>query len=241
MLTKKNRVWAIAALLGGVIGFSACLKQKDYGPPRIPYTAAIINAAWNPSSLDIFKNGSKMNSNPYQMSASSPFQDYSGKYTFSFRTTKGIGLDSVSRQFDSTKFYTMIGYNDLSGAFAVRYQQEDFSQLSNAKVNVRFLNLSTNVGAVDLYINKKKVASSVTFSPVNDWLSLAPYNNMVDYHVTFAGKDSIIAKGTSRVSSSDTEVMFNTGYAYTIYLSGRKDSTGDNKLKLYYLSHTSGY
>ncbi|WP_212005856.1 DUF4397 domain-containing protein [Chitinophaga sp. HK235] len=241
MLIKKNRIWAVAALLGGVIGFSSCLKQNDVTPPRMNYTAAIINGAYLPSSLDIFNNNGKMNTGPYKTGSSAPFQDQPGVHTFSFRRTNGIGLDSVTQQFDSTKFYTIITYNDAAKNFVARYQEESFAGLSNSKVNFRFLNLSPNVGPVDLYINKKKVASNQAFAPSAPWNADDPYSGMVEYYVTLPGETTPLVKGTSRQDAGATQVPFQAGYAYTIYLAGAKDSTGDNKLQLYYLSHTSSY
>ncbi|MGN7821186.1 DUF4397 domain-containing protein [Chitinophaga sp. 22536] len=242
MLIKKNRVWAIAALLGGVIGFSSCLKQSDPTPQRMNYTGAIINGAWLPSSLDIFNNGTKMNTSAaYKTAASAPFLDLPGVHTFSFRNLNGTGLDSVTQQFDSLRYYTIITYNDGSQKFVAQRLTEDFSLLSNAKVNFRFLNLSPNAGPVDLYINAKKVLENQPFQINAAWNSADPFNNSVEYYVTLPGSTTPLVKGTSRVTAGSTQVQFQPGYAYTIYLAGAKDSTGDNKLQLYYLSHTSNY
>ncbi|MBC9915268.1 DUF4397 domain-containing protein [Chitinophaga varians] len=241
MLIKKNRVWAIAALLGGVIGFSSCLKQSDPTPQRMTYTGAIINGAWLPSSLDIFNNGAKMNSSAYKTAASAPFQDLPGIHTFSFRNLNGSGLDSVTRQFDSTKYYTIVTYNDVNKNFVSQLIPEDFRSFPSDKVNFRFLNLSPNAGPVDLYIDNKKVLENQPFQVNGAWNVAAPYNSTVEYYVTLTGQTAILAKGTSRQSAGATNVPFQAGYAYTIYLAGAKDSTGDNKLQLYYLSHSSSY
>ncbi|MBC9931927.1 DUF4397 domain-containing protein [Chitinophaga qingshengii] len=241
MQIKKNRVWAMAALLGGVIGLSSCLKQNDPGPQRMNYTGAIINGAYLPSNVDIFNNGGKMNSGAYKTGNSAPFLDLPGLKTFSFRQLNGVGLDSVTQQLDSLKYYTIITYNDGTKKFTSRLFQEDFSSLSQSKVNFRFINLSPNAGAVDLYINNKKVAENQPFSVNASWQSVDPFSNSVEYYVTVAGETAQLVKGTSRQSSGSTQVAFQPGYAYTIYLAGAKDSTGDNKLQLYYLSHTSSY
>ncbi|CAL1517308.1 DUF4397 domain-containing protein [Chitinophaga sp. MM2321] len=238
MLTKKNRVWAIAALFGGVIGFSACLKDKTTTPQRMTYLAAIINGATEPAGVNIYNNNVVMNSDLYKTGQSAPFTDYPGLHTYSFRNAQGLGLDSVSGQYDSLNYYTMITYND-GGAFRVSSRKEDFSSLSNSKVNYRFLNLSPNSGPIDLYIDSKKIDSNRVFGVNAAWNSVDPYNNSVTYVAKFAGTDSTIAVGTARSSSSSTSVAFLGGRVYTIYLSGMKDSTGDKKLKLYYLSHTS--
>nr|WP_295874495.1 DUF4397 domain-containing protein [uncultured Chitinophaga sp.] len=241
MLIKKNRVWAVAALLGGVIGFSSCLKQSDPTPQRMNYTGAIINGAYLPSSLDIFNNGAKMNNGAYKTAASAPFLDLPGVHTFSFRNLNGTGLDSVTQQFDSLKYYTIITYNDNTKKFVSQLIREDFSSLSTSKVNFRFLNLSPNAGPVDLYINSKKVLENQPFSISRPWNSVDPYNSTVEYYVTLPGSTTPLVKGTSRQTAGSTNVPFQPGYAYTIYLAGAKDSTGDNKLQLYYLSHTSSY
>lgn len=241
MLIKKNRVWAIAALLGGVIGFSSCLKQSDPTPQRMNYTGAIINGAYLPSSLDIFNNGAKMNTSAYKTSASAPFLDLPGIHTFSFRNLNGTGLDSVTQQFDSLRYYTIITYNDNAKKFVSQLIREDFSSLSTSKVNFRFLNLSPNAGPVDLYINNKKVVENQPFQINAPWNAAEPFNSTVEYYVTPTGSTTQLVKGTSRQSAGATQVPFQPGYAYTIYLSGAKDSTGDNKLQLYYLSHTSSY
>lgn len=242
MRIKKNRGWAIAALLGAVTAFSACLKSNDNVPPSRPnYYAAIINGAYIPSSMDIFKNSSqKMNSAAYKTGASAPFADIPGTYTFSFRQLNGIGLDSVARQFDSLQYYTMITYN-AGTQFRVNWQREDFSTLSNSKVNFRFLNLSPNAGPVDLYIDKKKVVENQPFSLSSPWQQADPYNSNVEYYVTRPGETTALVTGTSRVSQGTTQVPFQPAQAYTIYLAGAKDSTGDNKLQLYYVNHVGTY
>jgi hypothetical protein len=205
------------------------------------FTGAIINGAYLPSSLDIFNNGAKMNTNAYKTGASAPFPDVPGIHTYSFRNLNGTGLDSVTQQFDSLRYYTIVTYNDNTKKFVSQLIREDFSSFSQSKVNFRFLNLSPNAGPVDLYINNKKVLDNQPFSVNNSWNAVDPYNSTVEYYVTLPGSTTPLVKGTSRQTSGSTQVPFQPGYAYTIYLSGAKDSTGDNKLQLYYLSHSSSY
>ncbi|HVI44367.1 MAG TPA: DUF4397 domain-containing protein [Chitinophaga sp.] len=235
MLTKKNRVWAIAALFGGILGLSACLKSGDNIIPRPPFYVAFINAATTPSSMDIFQDNKKLNNTaPFPMGAGSVLPvPVAGTYAFSFRNINGVGLDSVTRQFDSLQAYTIITYNQGGGTFRSLLQKEDLSNTSNQKINFRFLNLSTNTPAVDLYFNDVKVDSNRTYGFSASWININPALDAYTYKVKLAGTDSVIARG-----GDGTPAQLSTMDVYTFFLTGLAGSTDNaTKLKISYTRH----
>ncbi|MCW3464289.1 DUF4397 domain-containing protein [Chitinophaga nivalis] len=242
MHTKNSRIWVLAALFGGVIGLSACLKNKEYEPQRQPYFAVVINGATAPATVDVFNNGVKLNSDgPYKSGSSSfYFERQAGMHNFSFRDSKGVGLDSTLRQYDSLQYYTILTYN-TGTTFKTTSTRENFSELSNSQVNYRFINLSnlSDSEPVDLYFNNKKVDSNRTFSPYAPWVTIPTPTSYVEYKVKLKGTDSVLAVGYARGSDSNKQIQLYRGNVYTFYLSGDKNATtAPTKLKVSYIPHT---
>lgn len=238
MLTKKNRVWAVVALVAGITGLSACLKSNDNIQPQRPAAYfTFINAVTTPTDLDVYDNGQKINSNAWGIGSGSTFSNTPGAHTYKF-TTAGAkdSLTSATQLYDSLHFYTVITYN-MGNSVRLYSTRENFTSLSQEKINFRFLNLSENTPAVDLYFDNTKVDSNKTYvfgSGFDFTYDQTLTSQVSEVKVTFAKKDSVIAK-----TSINSNLL--RGGVYTFYLAGRKDSTGVRKLVVGGVMHNGRY
>jgi len=225
MRTKKYRLWA-AALAVTVTGFTACLKSDDPEPQRPQAAYLFLNASTYSAGVDIFHNSAKLTNNgAFKFGAIDDYYTYRGTQEFVFKAGgKDSTVGSIVAQFDSLKYYTMVIYGEEP---QVRVLENDFSNASNTKINYRFYQLSPNSGAVDLYIDGKKVDSMRTYDGGNlrtGFLQLDP-NTVATSRLTVkaAGTDSVLAENTSPFSPLQTAGVF------TIYYAGLKGTTGDYK------------
>ncbi|GAA0545395.1 DUF4397 domain-containing protein [Chitinophaga japonensis] len=224
MRTKKYRLWA-AALAVTVTGFTACLKSDDNVTPQRPQAAYVfLNASTYSAGVDIFHNSTKLTNNgPFKFGAIDDYYTYGGTQEFVFKAGgKDSTVGSILANFDSTKYYTMVIYGENP---QVRAVENDFTNASNTKVNYRFYQLSPSEGAVDLFIDGKKVDSMRSYDGGalrSGFMQLDPVGTS-RLTVKAAGTDSVLAENTSPL------YPLQTGGVFTIYYTGLKGTTGDYK------------
>jgi hypothetical protein len=227
MRTKKNRLWAAAALILTVTGFSACLKSDDVTPQRPRANILFINA-FAGTGLDVMDGSTKLNSNAFKLGSLLLHQPYKGTYEFVF---KKAGADSTVATtgfitYDSLAYYSLTVYGQQP--VRVRPLKDDFTGLTNDKINYRFFHLSPNTPAVDLYLNETKIDSNVVyeggFRNTFTGLTSSLYNPKLV--IKLAGTDSVL------VSNTTPNFAVQAGGVYTFMLTGLKDNTGDNKLSI---------
>jgi hypothetical protein len=242
MLTKKNRVWAMAAVVVAMAGLSACLKNPVQGPPPRPQAGYMFyNASSSTNPLDLFADGEKLNpSKVTTLGFQAYFTGVGGMHEFSF---KKAGADSVvakvSQQYDSLNYYTTIVYGE-NPLKAVSVISSGLTDLSQDKVNFRFYHLSPNAGPVDLYIDNVKIDSNKTYmgdmaaaGGLRTSFSSISINTASSLIVKAAGTNDILVK-TDR-SNYNLEIL--QGRVYTFVLAGLKDNIDTRKLSI---NHTYG-
>lgn len=237
MATKRNRLWAIAALLVMGTGFTACLKSVDTTPQRAVAGIAIINGIVSSTSLDFFDNST---TKPVAEKLSLGFGNkgyliYGGIHTFSFTKTGTVTpiIATTTKQFDSTYYYTLVTYGDSTNGTVVSIK-DDFTSAVSGKLNIRFFNLSPNSTSVDLYLEDIKVDSNVAFignSSINT--SFKPISNI-------SGTSKIKVKAAGSIASTPSiaetaAANLASGNVYTIFLTGMKDSAGPLKPQVGYV------
>jgi len=237
MRTKKYRLWAIAALVVTVTGFTACLKSDPAQPQRPQAYFWFIGAYSTSLTLDVFDNGTKLNSTALAFDFVAPYSTVGGPHVFTFKKN---GADSTIAEntnlYDSLQSYTLVLHGDATTGARLTRITDDYSATSTSKVNYRFYNLSPSVGPVDLFINDTKLTSNVNYAGQGGFYSAftttdATGSGNVSIKVKAAGKDSVIAQKDN--------VPLSVGYPYTIYLKGEKNAPTDaRKLSVGIIQHS---
>jgi len=229
MLTKKNRVWAMAAVVVAVTGFSACLKTPDPGPPARPVASVVVlNASTFGAGFDLYDNGEKVNEakTVLELGFTSPYRAFRGAHVFTF---KKAGADSTvgttNIMLDSLSYYSVLAYGQ--SPVKVISLTEDVSNVKDNKVYYRFFHLSPNTGPVDVYVDNKKIDSNRVYEDrFPRGFTALELNSASEVIVKEAGKDVVL----TRASNSTLKVPLSQGRVYTIYIAGLKDNLDAKKL-----------
>lgn len=239
MLTKKNRVWAVAALLTGVIGFSSCLKNDNNVTPQRPMANIVIqNASTGTLSIPsfLFDNDQKVADDTITFNFIATYSVYGGPHKFDLKNKAGDSLIATTGNIalDSTQYYTYLtwGTNPILSTFI----KTDQSNYSTSKIGLRFLNLSPNAGPIDIYIGSEKVDSNRTAFTQSQIGSASTFTLFSNFSVnnqilvTEAGnKAKTIANVTLPLVQGRGVSSLIPGNFYTIYLAGIKDGSGPDK------------
>ena len=248
MLNPKNKVvkkrktsialWSLAFVL--LSGISGCVKSNLPEPPAARSYVSILHLAATAPSLEVFFDNTKVSSNPFTPgSVSGAYNPVDrGNFSVIFKKT---GSDSVvasvpSVMYDSLHYYTIIVYNTQANGPAQAFRTEDdFRNVTLGKSFYRFIHASPNTSAVDLYMDNAKIqtsrnpADNTTQVSFNDFLETT--TGYHSFHVKLAGTDSTIA------TQNNVELL--SGAAYTIYLRGLSNGSGNNQLSLNILRATN--
>lgn len=232
MVTKKNRIWAMLALVVAFAGLSSCLKNNT--TPQKPYTSLVfISGVPTAYAADIYINNTKAGSN-LEYSTSGGFRyETIGTLKLDFKKAGGDSLlATTTGVYDTLDYHTHILYGQSPIDVYTIDEAYTFDELSTEKSNVRFFNLSPDLDPVDFYINDTKVSSS---RQNMDFLG-GVYDSFVP---TDAGTVTIRAKtaGTDTEIAVKTDVQLGRGFPHTIFLAGLKGNTGNFKPKIMLVNH----
>lgn len=232
MKSSKNLKWVVITLLAITATANSCLKRSDVEPVKPKTYISIMHMAPAAPAAEIYINNVKATQ---PMPSGSTFSYYSaidpGVYDIKFKKASSDSLVASlpASTYDSSKFYTLVLYNEPQGSGAVAAKiADDFSSMTEDKMAYRFFNLSPDATAVDFYINDEKLSSGRESADNID-------NNYFNlFQNKAAGTYKITAKiaGTSTVLAQTQEVSFAAANAYTIFLKGRADASGEDGLKL---------
>ncbi|HWB91827.1 MAG TPA: DUF4397 domain-containing protein [Puia sp.] len=147
-----------------------------------------------------------------------------GNYDVKFKVASSDSLLSEIplAAYDTLNFYTLIVYNTPGGhsANAVRIW-DDFSTISTTQANYRFFNLCPDYPNVDLYLNTTQLQNNRTTGDNATNTLLGNFQPVANGVYTISAK----VAGTDSVIASVSQVGLNAGNAYTLFLSGNKNST----------------
>ena len=226
---KNNVLLLVGASFFITMLLTGCLKSTPPQPPKPMAFFNLMHLAPRAPSVEIYFNNDKA-SNPF--TSGSYTERYSevtpGDFSITFKKTGG---DSVLAtipidRYDSLNYYTILVYNTpdtLVGATAIA---DDFSVLTQDKAYFRFFHMSPDIGDVDLYFNNDKVQSNRYYA---DNVYGSYYYNQFggvtggtfNIYVKKAGEDSVIAQTNASLYNMN---------AYTIFLKGIPDGSGNNTL-----------
>lgn len=235
MLTKKNRVWGVVALLTVAIGFSSCLKSKnDVTPSRQVANISFLNVANIAVDPQFYDNGVKVADTVITYGFYSSYTVYGGSHNFELRK-KGSDSSIVANNYvyDSTYFYTHVIYGGGTGPVRSATIKSDFTGADLNKINIRFIHLSPDAGPVDVFVGTEKIESARNFfqSTTNEEAT------RFKQYASFSVNDKVVIKaaGTETILANNATLKqidnyFRIGRVYTIYLYGSKSSTGKDKI-----------
>jgi len=177
------------------------------------------------SSTEVYFNGDKKTSAiaPGTFSTSYgqvPPGSYSVKFMASGSTTDTLAALPAD-DYDSLGFYTLILFNRADSSIGAMKIDDDFSSLSSSGANYRFFNFCPDAPSVDLFMNSTAAQSGRhTADNANSYY----YNS---FQPVTSGSYSLTVKksGVDSVIATVSSVNLQAGGAYTIFLSGKKNST----------------
>lgn len=231
MVTMKNRIWAMLALVVAITGLSSCLKNNT--TPQKPYTTVVFFSAVPFSySADVYINNAKTISGMGYGNGTG-FNIDPGNLKIDFKKNGGDSLlATTTNVYDTLGYHTHILYGSSPVDVYTIDESQTFSDISGDQANIRFFNLSTDIGPVDFFINTTKISSNRQFEDFlgGTYDDFQPVEaNTVSLTVKAAGKDSTIAM--------KNDVQLARGYAHTIVLTGLSGNTGDLKPAITSLNH----
>lgn len=223
-LMKHAGIIGMICLLAG--GLSSCLKDKNTyveQPPAALIT--VINASPDSQPLDFFLDQNLTNASPIRYGYILDYtRAYTGKRVASFYvsgTQQKVVADTIN--LDANKYYSLFLSNSASTP-DVTLLTDTLSKPASGMAAVRFVNVSTSIPAVDLDIQGGAVLASNK-----------AYKSFTTYMPVEAGKSTnleIKQTGTSTVLVSLSNITFQNGAVYTVWLHGLTGATDQTKLAL---------
>lgn len=234
-MVTSNRIWAVAALIAMVTGFSACLKTEDVKPSRPVAAFTLIQGIPTTAFLDFYDNSVKEADTLKLGFAGYNHQGYRGLHLFELKrsgTSTTVVNTSPTIEYDSLNFYTLVAYGDSTNP-GFRVIKDDFTGLTTGALNIRFMHLAPSISAVDVYLGNTKVDSNRVYeggSMRTTFTGLTTVSGASSITIKKAGSDSVYA------TASATSVSMSVGNVYTIFFTGIKgDSSSILKPKVYYV------
>lgn len=234
-MVTSNRIWAVAALLAMVTGFTACLKTEDAKPSRPVAAFTLIQGIPTAARLDFYDNSVKEADTVKVGFAGYNHQAYRGLHLFELKrsgTSTTVVSTNPTTEYDSLNYYTLVAYGDSTNP-AFRVIKDDFTGLTNSALNIRFLHLAPSIAAVDVYLGTTKVDSNRVYeggSMRASFTGITKISGANSITIKKAGTDSVYA------TSSSSTMNLSTGNVYTIFLTGVKgDSSAILKPKVGYI------
>jgi Domain of unknown function (DUF4397) len=223
--------WSLICLLILAAGGAGCAKNGvpvSNGP--VATFVSVMNLAPYAPTVDVYLNDTLVSPSggiPPGKYSTQYAQLRPGVYDVKFKKT---GTDSLldeipASSFDTTNFYTLVLYNTQPGGGTVNAIRihDDFSMVSPASANYRFLNLSPDAPRVDLYLDSTVIQSGRTPADNTTNVSLSVFQPIAPSTYNLGIKLS----GTDSVLASLNAVPLTAGNVYTIFLSG-KDQTSNS-------------
>ncbi|WP_123864614.1 DUF4397 domain-containing protein [Chitinophaga barathri] len=226
MVTKKSRLWTLAAMAVAITGFSSCLKNSDPTPPEPQTLIAFVNGVASPVyGLDIIQDGTKITPTPIAFGEAVGARFKPNTYKFDFKKGGADStLNTLTALYDTSAYNTIIVYGDQGSGVEVFRLNEDFDGISRTKTNVRFYNLMPGPDGVDVFIGANKIFPSRYFADFEG-------GGYSQFEAVDVGTTTISVKDAAgaEIAVKGDAALTATGGAYNIYLMGQKGATGTTK------------
>ena len=176
----------------------------------------VVNASLVPSALNVLVDGSLQLSNIPYTGVSNYQRTSAGTHNFSFEatTTPGASLLTLVQTLTAATD-TSIALTGTAGALNALVLQDNNLPPPVATANIRFVNSSADVGAIDVFVNFSKQVSGLAANSASPYFNLtaaASTGTSYEFDFNLAGTTTSLLKLTS--------VILTAGHTYTIYLAG---------------------
>lgn len=223
---KKGIIMSLLVVAGCSIFLTSCLKNNNNNQPVQPQAGLyVLHASPDAPDVFVYSDSAKLFSQSlsyYHSPGGYLAVDTSWHKIAFLNSSSGDTLAAGTYDFQDGKLYTAILYDSLDKAKIMRID-DNFSSFDQSKVNIRFLNLSPDAPAMDLYLDTTAVYTSRTFA---DNVENTSYN---DVKTLNGGTYDITLKRHSDSTTLKTRasITLTPGYAYTIISAGFVNGTGD--------------
>jgi len=216
--TPKNWFAGVSIVCLSTLLLSSCLKSSnnDYYNPPVAYFA-FIQASPDEPPVNLFLNNNQVNFNPLL------FDDYLG-YVRAYTGLRTINVNNASTMTQilsdtahlyQNQYYTMFMVNKPSTPQTLLLK-DTLTQPASGKAIIRFVNVSPDAGAVDLWIQGgAKLVQNKAFKG---------YSAFIPVSAT-AGTLQVTQAGTSTVLATLPAAQLLAGSVYTIWLYGLANTT----------------
>jgi hypothetical protein len=176
----------------------------------------VVNASLVPSALNVLVDGTLQLSNIPYTGVSNYQRTSTGTHNFSFEatTTPGASLLTLVQTLTAATD-TSIVLTGTAGALIPLVLQDNNLPPPVATANIRFVNSSADVAAIDVFVNFSKTVSGLASNSASPYFNLtaaASTGTSYEFDFNLAGTTTSLLKLTS--------VILTAGHTYTIYLAG---------------------
>lgn len=218
---NTSKKWLAGVCAAGLlaISLSSCLKQSknnNYSPPVSLVT--FIQASPDEPILDFYLDKDKVNGNPLAFTDDIDyFNAYVGKRTAIFinhSTSAAIFSDTVTLVANTPYSLFLTG---KTTAPQILLLTDSITKPASGKATIRFINLSPDAPAVDLVDGSTVLSANKSYKGFSSFIPVTGNTNH-----TF----TVNQAGTSTVLATISNVNVNSGFVYTVWLSGLVTPTG---------------
>lgn len=176
----------------------------------------VVNASLVPSALNVLVDGTLQLSNIPYTGVSNYQRTSTGTHNFSFEatTTPGASLLTLVQTLTAATD-TSIVLTGTAGALTPLVLRDNNLPPPAATANIRFVNSSADVAAIDVFVNFSKQVSGLASNSASPYFNLtaaASTGTNYEFDFNLAGTTTSLLKLTS--------VILTAGHTYTIYLAG---------------------
>jgi hypothetical protein len=212
LIKPKAIIWLVPALLIG-ISFSSCNKKDDIGNIVSPASGYVtfINAAQGTATQDFFVDNIKINNTGLAYAESTGYVEIkTGGHQLQVKSSVNSILNHTSTFSVTAPYYYSIFYADDKSTLLV---DDNRATPKAGKCRVRFVNLSSAIGNVDIGIKGgAKIVSGLDYKTYSGYYDLDP------------GTAFFIYQGGSNVILKNIPVVLEMGHLYAIYFTGTSSS-----------------
>lgn len=218
----------IIMLIAG--SFAACKKDKDDENPaedEKPARIAIVNASPGSPELSFYYNGTKSNSSPLSYGTAFDYKDFkasTASLASALAITENGKADTLFRTnfyFAPEKSYTVF-IADIPPRITFAISEDPLKVLTDNKANIRFANLSPDIGELDVsiagYYNYESLFRAIPFKSVSAY-SAVDTREKLNIKVRENGKQEVL------IALAD--ISIEEGKTYTIWLRGLNNHQND--------------
>ncbi|MDR7129491.1 hypothetical protein J2X69_001828 [Algoriphagus sp. 4150] len=219
---KNLKHLASIALLAGTLGLTGCL-DNDKDPIEYPPAGyiSIYNGAPNNTGVIVFADQNQVNNNPLKYSEALAYSNfYPGKRLFKFSQSNSV-TSLLDKEFEIKvdSVYSMFVVEDAGTLDAVLLD-DNWSQTTAGKSQIRMINLSPDAGTASLLIDESETpfVADLAFKSNSDFKGL----DSKIYDLT-------VVSSTGETLATATRVELRGNRVYTLVLRGYKQSTENAK------------